>query len=288
MKDSLLIKFLYGTVSGRTMLKILVAPRVSELAARFLTSRYSAWLIPSFIRKNKIEMSRYVIPPGGYRSFNDFFTRKLKEEYRVRNGGMLICPCDGLLTVSKIDDDLTFSIKHTEYSIRELLGNEALAAEYDGGTAYVFRLTPAHYHRYVFCTTGVLLGRKRIRGILHSVQPICHEKTKVFVQNTREYVVIKNQILGKVVQMEIGALLVGKISNQKRKKQEFVRGGQEKGYFEYGGSSIVVLTKKDAELPENLLHRDAIGTELPVMAGETLINFIGGGVEAWELERQRK
>ena len=83
--------------------------------------------------------------------------------------------------------------------------------------------------------------------------------------------VIKNQILGKVVQMEIGALLVGKISNHKRKKQEFVRSGQEKGYFEYGGSSIVVLTKKDAELPEKLLHRDAVGTELPVMAGETLI-----------------
>lgn len=271
MKDSLLIRFLYGTIVGRMMLKVLVNPKLSEVTARFLSSEYSAWIIPIFIHQHQIDMSCYEIPPGGYRSFNDFFTRRLKKEYRIRRRGMLECPCDGLLTVSKIDEDLIFLIKHTKYSVADLLEDQKLAEEFYGGRAYVFRLTPAHYHRYTFCTTGLLLDHRRIRGVLNSVQPICHEKTKVFIQNTREYVIIKNKLLGKVVQMEIGALLVGKISNQSMEKFRFVRRGQEKGYFEYGGSSIVVLTKRDAGLPEELIYRDMVDTELPVMAGEPLI-----------------
>ena len=272
MRDSLLIRFLYGTIVGRMMLKALVDPKLSQVIARFLSSKYSAWLVPAFIHRHRIEMSYYEIPPGGYRSFNDFFTRKLKKEYRIRRIGILECPCDGLLTVSKIDEDLIFSIKHTKYSVADLLDDKKLAEEFYGGTAYVFRLTPAHYHRYTFCTTGLLLDHRLIQGVLHSVQPICHEKTKVFIQNTREYVIIKNKLLGKVVQMEIGALLVGKISNQSMEKLQLARRGQEKGYFEYGGSSIVVLTKRDAGLPEELIYRDMVDTELPVMAGELLIH----------------
>lgn len=272
MKDSLIIKFLYNTMIGRTILKGLVNPKLSKRAASFFSSRFSAWIVPHFVRKNSINLSYYEVPQDGFRSFNDFFTRKMKEEHIALSSGSLVCPCDGLLTVAKIDDDLTFHIKHTSYSISELLKDQALAEAFHGGTAYIFRLTPAHYHRYNFCTTGSLERQKRIEGILHSVQPICHEKTKVFIQNTREYTVIDSNELGKVVQMEIGALLVGKISNYAIVEGRSVDSSQEKGYFEYGGSSIVVLTKEASKLSEGLTDREKIGDEIPVKIGETLID----------------
>ena len=274
MRESRVIHFLYRTIAGRTILKVLVNPKLSQAAAKFLCSGFSRWLVPLFVEKNKINMDYYKIPKGGYPSFNDFFTRRMKEKYITRTGDELICPCDGLLTVSGIDEHLVFHIKHTEYSVTELLQDEKLATDMKGGTAFIFRLTPANYHRYLFCTTGFLLAEKKINGILHSVQPICHEVEKVFVQNTREYILMNSDDLGKVVQMEIGALLVGKITNYPLENKEPICGGTEKGYFEYGGSSIVILVKEKVRLSEEIKGRYKIGSEIPVMIGENLIETI--------------
>lgn len=271
MKDSLIIKFLYDTVAGRIMLKGLVDPRVSKVAATFLSSGLSRVIIPEFIRKNNIDISRYEIPRGGYASFNEFFKRKLKEEYMVKEDAALVAPCDALLTVSKINEDLIFNIKHTEYDVASLLNSEKLAKEFYGGTALIFRLTPAHYHRYVFCTDGIIKARRRIKGILHSVQPVCHEKTKVFIENSRELVVIDSKENGKIVQMEIGALLVGKINNYPVKKSQNVRRWQKKGNFEYGGSSIVVLVQDNVKISPDILNREKEDNEIPVVIGEKLI-----------------
>lgn len=253
------------------MLKMLVNPSVSVASARLLNSPLSRPLIPLFVRKNNINMSYYIVPAGGYRSFNDFFTRRMEEDFIRFEGGELVSPCDGLLTVSEIDQNSIFRIKHSEYSLKELLKSEDIARRFTGGRAYVFRLTPAHYHRYIWTTDGTVCEEKTIRGVLHSVQPVCHEKTKVFIQNTREYAIISNPKLGEVVQMEIGALLVGKISNHGIEKYRHVSAGEEKGFFEYGGSTIVVLTKSCGELPEEIRERDRIGTEIPVLIGERLI-----------------
>jgi len=273
------------------MLKGLVSPRVSIKAARFFDSPLSKGMIKSFVRKNHIDMSRFEMPEGGYKSFNDFFTRKMKDEYlpdtlkslksedlnedaesSKRDGGLL-SPCDALLTISDITEDSVFSIKNTEYSLKELLRDEKLAAEFLGGSAFIFRLTPAHYHRYVHCGDGVEIIRRRIDGILHSVRPVCHEMCKVFVQNSREYVVI-DALPGKIIQMEVGALLVGKISNYIGESGPRVFRGQEKGYFEYGGSSIVVLTQNRAEVTDEISSRIKIEDEIPVKIGERLTKLL--------------
>lgn len=271
MKESKFIQFLYGTVAGRAFLKLLVNPNVSKVSARFLSSNSSKWLVPLFVKKNKIDMSLYNEPKNGYKSFNDFFTRKMDEQHIWYKNGELVSPCDGLLTVSPINEDSVFNIKHTKYSLTELLKNKEFAEEYKGGTAFIFRLTPAHYHRYIWTCSGYVAKNEHIDGILHSVQPICHEKTKVFIQNTREYALIDTAEVGRIVQMEIGALLVGKISNHENGWSKMVCAGQEKGFFEYGGSSIVVLTSSRMNLSEELKYRDKMGNEIPVVIGEKLI-----------------
>lgn len=271
MKESFVIKFLYKTFVGRCLLKILVNPCISRASAGFLASPFSRWLVPVFVRINKIDMRYYQMPEGGYKSFNDFFTRKKKEKYICHNTGELISPCDGLLTVSDIDENNVFHIKHTDYSLSELLCDNSLAKEFTGGTAFIFRLTPAHFHRYTWSVSGCLAESRHIDGVLHSVQPVCHEKEKVFIQNSREYSWIIVPTAGEVIQMEIGALLVGRISNHNAEQGEVVCAGEEKGFFEYGGSSIVVLTNKKNKLSEELSQRERIGTEIPVAIGERLV-----------------
>lgn len=261
MSESLTVDFLYKTSVGRFILKGLVNPKISKRAAKILSSKISAAFVPSFIKRNRIDIDDYIVPEGGFRSFNDFFTRKIKPGKRVVEEIGLICPSDGLLTVSDITEKNVFNIKNTSYSLKELLDDEDLAGEFIGGTALIFRLTPSHYHRYVFCASGKVGKTRFIPGVLHSVKPVCHETFPVFVQNAREYAVFDTEEYGKVVQMEVGALLVGKISNSGYAAGDRVRIGEEKGYFEYGGSSIVVLTKR------RLREKHASNDEMPVKLG---------------------
>ena len=213
--ESPVIRFLYTSMPGRLLLKVLVNPKVSVLCGRFLSSPASRFLIPRFISRHGINMSRYVIPVGGYDSFNSFFIRKIKTPIRFSSDSRIIAPCDGMLSIYSITDDSIFTIKNSQYSVPDLIMNSQFSKKYLGGTALIFRLTPAHYHRYVYCTDGVIQKTKRINGILHSVRPICIASTEVFVRNSREYIIIDNPDIGHIIQMEIGALLVGHISKHR-------------------------------------------------------------------------
>lgn len=238
-----------------------------------LSSPLSRVLVTPFVRRNGIDMSPYEVPIGGYASFNDFFTRRLKVKPIGCSGSALLSPCDGLLTVSPIEEGCTFRIKNTEYDLGDLLGDETLEKEFCGGTAFIFRLTPAHYHRYMWAVGGMLRGSRAIRGVLHSVKPICHREADVFIRNSREYSVVESDCLGKVIQMEVGALLVGRISNHPAEEGSFVEQGSEKGCFEFGGSSIVVLLSRKTEMIPQIKKRPMVKGEIPVAIGEKLIGL---------------
>ena len=272
MKESRIVLFLYRTVPGRILLKILVNPYLSRAASVFLSSKISTFLIPGFVRKNGIDLRQFVIPEGGYSSFNDFFTRKRRGKFCLEPKPELQSPCDGFLTVKDINPDSVFYIKNTGYSLETLLRDKDMADEFAGGTAFIFRLTPANYHRYVFCADGKLICKRRIKGVLHCVRPAALDRVAVFTENSREYVVIENNRMGKVVQMEVGAMLVGKITNnQASEPGQMVKGGAEKGYFEYGGSTIIVLTERREKLNRELFNRIKPDGEIPVMAGESVV-----------------
>lgn len=272
MKESLSVRFLYQTVPGRVILKLLVNPRVSRVAAALFSSGISAKIVPLFIMKNHIDKDRFVVPQGGYTSFNDFFTRKMKADCKKPAEAELICPCDGLLTVKKIHNNSIFKIKNSSYMLEELLKDRNIAAEFGGGTALIFRLTPAHYHRYDYCASGRILIRRKIPGVLHCVRPIALERDRVFVENSRDYTLINSELFGDIVQMEVGAMLVGRITNsQYDNPPHGVKVGTEKGYFEYGGSTIIVLLKKGVEINDAILSREKVDGEIPVEIGEALI-----------------
>jgi len=270
MKESPSIRFLYNTIPGRMILKVLTAPSISRIAATALTTKLSALYIPTFIKNNGIDPDRFVRPFGGYYSFNEFFMRKTKDEYLNYEEGILNSPCDGLLTIKAIDENAVFKIKHCEYSVERLLRNDRLAKHYVGGTALIFRLTPSHYHRYNYCTTGHASDTIRIDGILHCVRPLALEKYPVFTENSREYIEIDSAKIGRVIQMEVGALMVGKISNSDPSAHDVIA-NTEKGYFEFGGSTIIVLLDHKVKLKHKFKTREKIDGEIPVKIGESLI-----------------
>lgn len=270
MKESLMLRFLYRTVPGRMVLKLLVQPKVSEAAGCYLSSRASKWMVPYYIRKHKIDMSDIDIPAGGFSSFNDFFTRKRSAECFDVTYGHLISPCDGLMSCIRIEGNTVLDIKNTKYTLNDLLKDHELAGQFRDGTALVFRLTPADYHRYCYAVNGKVLQHKKIRGRLHCVRPIALRTVPVFAQNSREYQVLETESFGTVLQMEIGALLVGKIrNNSSSSKDIYVGRGEEKGYFEFGGSTIIMLFKKNKIcMNESLYKRQNSDEEIPVHMGE--------------------
>ena len=264
-----LLSFLYTNIFGRMLLKPLIQPQVSKLAGRYLSSAHSKWLISKFIERNEINMDIY--EECDYSSFNDFFTRKIKPDCRPvpEDLDVLISPCDCLATVYPIQENTTFSIKNTEYTLRSLLRSPRLAKRFRGGYAYVLRLTVEDYHRYLYSVSGKQSKNYHIDGTYHTVNPIANEYLPIYKENTREYTVIHSKEFGDVLQMEVGALLVGKISNHKQ--STVVTRGEEKGFFEYGGSTIVVLTQKGRVTPRSdLLTNSKNGYETKVLQAHPL------------------
>lgn len=276
MKDSLSLRFLYHTIPGRCVLRVLIAPGISKFAGKVLSTGLSKYFVEGFRKKNNISLEGYAVPRGGFASFNDFFYRKRKMVVFDRDETHFCSPCDALLTCVRLTGQDVLDVKHTKFSVQGLLQDEKLAWEYRDGYALIFRLTPAHYHRYSYQSDGTRLYRRRIDGVLHCVRPIATEKIPVFVQNAREYEVIETAQWGKLVQMEVGALMVGKITNLNPMGGEIaVRKGQEKGYFEFGGSTIIMLVKKDTiALRKSVLDKVNDEGEIPVRAGEWIADAL--------------
>ena len=268
-KQNKLLKKMYGSAVGRVFLKALTAPAVSRIAGGFMDSPPSKLLIKPFIKRSGIDTSQYIM--DGFRSYNDFFTRVVKPEKRPVDftPEHLISPCDSKLTVYKISKNSIFRIKGSRYRVRDLLQNDFLAQRYCGGYCLIFRLEVDDYHRYCYIDNGIKTDNTFIAGELHTVNPIALEKYNIYKRNSREYTVLHTEHFGDVVQVEVGAMMVGRIVNH-HGECAFFR-GQEKGKFEFGGSTIVMLFSKDSIVPDrDILVNSSQGIETVVKYGEKI------------------
>lgn len=263
------LKYLYGSMPGRVLIKQLAKPWVSKLAQILLSSGLSRIFIPFFIKWKKIDMKDY--ENKKYTSFNDFFIRKIIRSRRIidQSPNHLISPCDGKLSVYPIGRDTRFMVKNTSYTLRSLLRNRNLADHYEDGTLLVFRLSVDDYHRYCYIDSGMKSKNFRIKGVFHTVNPIAHETVSVFKENTREYTILSSRNFGRLLVMEVGALLVGKIVNYHEKA--YVMRGEEKGRFEFGGSTIIVCIEKGRVIIDNdIMENSMKGIETKVKMGEKI------------------
>lgn len=259
------LKFLYGNFFGRILLRIAVSPTVSRLYGYINSRPASRKKIPGFIESNKICLEDY--EDREYVSFNDFFTRKLRAGARIIDSdeSRLISPADAKLLVYDIKEDLRFEVKGRQYTLDEIAPGIDSTDDYSGGVCLVYRLCVDDYHRYCFIDSGSVKESRVIKGKLHTVSPLS-KAYKIYKENHRIINVLSTDHFGEVIHIEVGALLVGKIVN--RDINAFTK-GEEKGYFEPGGSTIVQLFKKDTvRIDEDILNQSLYNTETKVLYGE--------------------
>lgn len=262
------MRFAYENPVGRVLTKaILCRSFISNLYAAWQKSRLSKGKVRKFIAQYHISLEDCTAQE--FSNFNAFFTRQRKDYVNQTAENELPAIADSKLTALPIDNQRVFTVKGVPYTAAELLENEKLAAEYAGGTCLIFRLSPDDYHRYVYPDAGTQEKTVAIKGVLHSVNPIAGS-LGVYRRNARRYTVLHTAHFGDVVQMEVGALLVGKICNHNETAGSFAK-LQEKGYFEYGGSTVILLLKKDAvTVDADILQYSAKGIETKVKIGERI------------------
>ena len=234
------VRFLYGTVPGRMLLKVIMKSHADRLAVAFLRSPWSRLMIAPYAKRHGVELPQAEFE--NYRTFRDFFARSRNTVPMDDTPEHLISPCDGWLSAYPIQENSSFSIKNSHYRIADLLHDTELAKHFQGGDCLIFRLCASDYHHYCYIDDCYQGANHFIPGTLHSVQPIAFEIYPVYVLNRRSWTLLTTEHFGPVVQTEIGALVVGGICNPRENLR--VCRGQEKGHFELAGSTIVLLFQK--------------------------------------------
>ncbi len=259
------VKFLYTSLFGRLLLKLIVNKWVSSLVGKYMNSKLSIKRIDKTIKDNNIDMNLY--EEKEYTSFNDFFIRKKKNLNFDTKVNDFVSPADSKLLAIKLNKDSSFDIKGSIYTLKDVV-NEDITKKYHNGYALIFRLEVTDYHRFHFIDDGKLDEYKYIKGKFHTVQPIAYNK-KIFHKNAREYTTLHTKNFGDVIEVDVGALCVGKITNNKSIKS--FKKGDEKGYFEFGGSTIILFVEDNKVIIDNdILLNSTLGKETVVSCGEKI------------------
>ena len=258
------LNFLYNNILGRVILKLIICPAFSKIYGKYNNMSISKKRVDTFIKKYNIDTNEY--EKKEYSSFNEFFTRKRKAIYYDKEKNNFIAPADSKLMVYKIKDDMTIKIKQSIYTIEELIEDQMNLEQFKNGNCLVFRLSMDDYHRYCYIDDGTIEKIKIIKGKLHTVSSISN-KHKVYSQNTRICNYMTTDNFDKIIYIEVGALLVGKINNYNKNKYNK---GDEKGYFELGGSTIVILTNDKIKIDNDIIEYSNKGIETKVKYGERI------------------
>lgn len=262
------LRFLYETVPGRALLRVAADPRVSRWRGKYQRSPASRKDILPFAARCGVDLTGY--DPAQFSCFNDFFTRR-RENHTDAAPDELVAVADSRLSVWPVTEDLVLNLKHSRYTLREVVGGGFDLAPFAGGHCLVFRLAVQDYHRYVFPDSGRVVQSAFLPGVLHTVRPVS-EKHRVYARNSRAVTLLETEHFGPMLQIEVGAMLVGAICNHP--VSEFAR-LQEKGYFEYGGSTVLLVVPANVRIDEDLLAQSRLGFETQVTVGEKI-----GGIEA--------
>lgn len=273
---SRILKFLYHNILGRVLLKLFISRRIfSKLRSLYMKSPFSKKDIKGFVKKYKINLDEY---RQGYKSFNDFFIRKklcVKESLArgIKEGGedcykrSYPSVADAKLLIynlSELTSESKIHIKGLDISIEEIL-KAKLPVYYRGGSLLVYRLSLSDCHRYIYPDKGFLRYTGHIKGYLHSIRKeACGEKS--FAINTRQINVIDTLNFSKIIQVEVGSLLVGHIVNHK--SYGHFDKLEEKGYFEFGGSTILQFVHSGIKFDEDILKMSKKGIETKVSLAE--------------------
>ncbi len=264
--------------SGPLQASLIKTGGPSRMAGRWAHSKKSRRYIPRFIEKYSINTDEIAQPVESFNSFNDFFIRKLKPEARSLSADprAILSPADGsALVMQNITQNTLYPTKKVSLSTEKMLQNKALAQKFDGGTAFVIRLAPWDYHRFHFPLSGLPGKARVVAGRYESVSPAVYQAgIQPLEVNERHIIIYQPDKTSTVAIILVGALFVGSIVETYTPGLPY-KAGDEMGYYEFGGSTIVLLFQKDTitVMPE-IVADSAQGKETPVKMGQTIGHVI--------------
>ncbi len=280
-----LVRWLYCTPTGKSLSAILCKAPISRIYGLTQDSKLlSRHKVRPFIHDFNIQIDDF--KPGSvqaqdirdsYLSFNEFFIRPFKDGKRpiVSDTKLMAAPAEArYLGFESIKDDQTFPVKGVQLTAKALLKNSKWEQTFRDGPLMIARLCPVDYHRYHFPDDGEVIEDYRINGNFHSVNPIAlRYRDDIFSENERHVSILETKNFGKVAYIEVGATMVGKIIQSYHGKS--FQKGQEKGYFLFGASTVVILGEKGKWKPsEDMLKHSQEKMEVYLKLGDAVANVI--------------
>jgi phosphatidylserine decarboxylase len=266
------IRWAYQDSKSNLIERVLFGSTIlSKIMGLWFDSAFSKGKIAPTIKNLAIDEAEFRDKTEVYKSFNEFFIRHLKPEARPysKDKADIVSPADGrVLVFPQLAEDSFAPVKGHPFSIHKML--PGLSSRYINGALAIVRLCPADYHRYHFPCAGKIVDSKDLDGTLHSVNPIAlGSGPDVFGENKRSYTLIETEGAGLVCFIEVGAFGVGSIVNTQASRT--VEKMDEKGYFKFGGSTIVLVFEKGKiAFSQDLVANSAAGKETLVKVGQTI------------------
>ncbi len=274
------LSFIYGDrilskILGIPLLHTIVKTPIFSTIYGFLQKRAgSRKKILPFIKQFSIDCQEFAEDVGSFKTFNDFFCRRLKPESRpiCPKSNTAVIPADGrYFFYQNIDEAQGFIVKGKTFTLNKLFKNEDLADRYKGGSLVFARLCPTDYHRFHFPTDCIPNQSTMINGWLYSVNPIAIRKNiEIFTENKRSFTLLNTKNFGQIVYMEVGATNVGSIIQTYTPGEPYKK-GNEKGFFSFGASSLILVFEKGKILfDKDLLQATDSGIEIKCLFGQSM------------------
>jgi phosphatidylserine decarboxylase len=262
----------------------LAITRLAGLVASAEWGSFTTWVIKRFVKRYNVNMSEAAnADPAHYKSFNEFFTRPLKDGVRPLSSSEWVCPVDGAISqCGAIERDQIFQAKGHHYSTRALVGGDAaLAAQFQNGQFATLYLSPRDYPRIHMPMAGKLLRMVHVPGDLFSVNPTTARGVPgLFARNERVVCEFETE-KGPMVLVLVGATIVGSMATvwhgqvnpprpgtvrEWRYESQDVRlqKGEEMGRFLLGSTVVMLFPENSLRFPDDWL------STRPLQMGEAM------------------
>lgn len=274
------LRLLYGKAGISRWARVALLPCIvklplfSSVYGWFQKSRLSRLKVKRFIRNFGINTTEFVDSVESFPSFNAFFTRHLDLSHRPfsKNDKEVIIPADArYLVFPNLARADGFWVKGVKFSLETLLQDRSLAARYAEGSMVIARLCPVDYHRFHFPCDAVPRPTRPIAGPLFSVSPLAlRQQIAILSENKRMITPLETAHFGTILYIEVGATCVGTIHQTYTPMKRYSK-GEEKGYFSFGGSCVILLFEPGRVVFDtDLLEYSAKRMEVRALLGQTL------------------
>lgn len=256
-----------ATYAAAQILRVLPRERITRVVGTLseisLPSAIASAVVGTFARAYHVDMDEAVQPEGGFSSFDEFFTRPLRDGARpiCADQEAIVSPADGRIeSFGSIARDGRFKIKGRDYTTLDLVGDPIDARRYEGGQFAVVYLSPRDYHRVHAPAAGEITTVRSFPGDLFPVNSIGERHIPMlFARNRRVAICIDTATQGRVTVVMVGAIVVGRITvtgidardvpigEHRLEPSIRIERGGEIGMFHLGSTAVVFVEPDKAK-----------------------------------------